>query len=477
MVGRINEQQQLLKLYNSKESEFVAVYGRRRVGKTYLIKETFKGNFTFWHTGLSPYDRDKSNLLQDQLITFHNSLSAYGLKESRPPKSWIEAFSLLKMLIASRPESEKKVVFIDELPWMDTPRSRFVPALENFWNGWAATRDDVLLIVCGSATSWMEDNLINNKGGLYGRLTQKIHLSPFTLSECRSFFAERGMKMSLYDVAQSYMVLGGIPYYMKMFDSNLSFAQNIDELFFIKDAKLNDEFDLLFGSLFINPEQYKSIVRLLAGRHCGYTREEISNRTGIQNGGNLTKQLKALIASDFIEKYIPFGEDRKKSYYRLCDSFCRFWLYFLERKQISDKHFWMNNINSPSLNVWRGHAFEELCLNHIDTIKKALGVSGVNTNESQWSVCGDDEKDGTQIDLIIDRADNVVNLCEMKFYNEEFRVTKDYCKKLMHRINHLQERLPRRKVVHLTLVTTEGLFSNEYQGVFQKVLTLGDLAQ
>ena len=283
--------------------------------------------------------------------------------------------------------------------------------------------------------------------------------------------------MSLYDVAQSYMVLGGIPYYMKMFDSNLSFAQNIDELFFTKDAKLNDEFDLLFGSLFINPEQYKSIVRLLAGRHCGYTREEISNRTGIQNGGNLTKQLKSLIASDFIEKYIPFGEDRKKPHYRLCDSFCRFWLYFLERKQISDKHFWMNNINSPSLNVWRGHAFEELCLNHIDTIKKALGVSGVNTNESQWSVCGDDEKDGAQIDLIIDRADNVVNLCEMKFYNEEFRVTKDYSKKLMHRINLLQERLPRRKVVHLTLVTTEGLFSNEYQGVFQKVLTLGDLAQ
>lgn len=475
MVGRINEIKQLTKLYESKESEFVAVYGRRRVGKTYLVKETFKGKFAFWHTGLSPYDRDKVNLMQDQLIAFQNSLTNFGLEECPPPKSWMEAFHLLEKLIDGKPAGGKKVIFIDELPWLDTPRARFITGFENFWNGWAAKREDVLLIVCGSATSWMEDNLINNKGGLYGRLTQRIHLSPFTLAECKAFYTETGIKMSLYDIAQSYMVLGGIPYYMKMLDADLSLAQNIDALFFAKDAKLNDEFDLLFGSLFVKPEQYKSIVRLLAGRHCGYSREEISVKTGIQNGGNLTKQLKALTASNFIEKYVPFMGNTKTPCYRLCDSFCRFWLYFLEKKTHTDRHFWMNNVNSPVLNVWRGHAFEELCLNHIEEIKRALGVNGVNSAESQWAVRGDDDKEGTQMDLIIDRADHVVNLCEMKFYREEFRVTKEYNKKLNHRANLLMEGLPKRKVIHMTLVTTEGLVHNEYQSAFQKVITLEDL--
>ena len=211
MTGRTKEQKQLEKLLQSKDSEFVAVYGRRRVGKTYLVKEYFHGDFAFWHTGLSPYDRDKKNMLQDQLNAFHHTLLRYGLKETPCPKTWMDAFFLLEQLLETKEQGEKKVVFIDELPWLDTARSRFVPAFENFWNGWAAKRNDILLIVCGSATSWMEDNLINNKGGLYGRLTQKIHLSPFTLSECRSFFAERGIKMSLYDVAQSYMVLGVFP--------------------------------------------------------------------------------------------------------------------------------------------------------------------------------------------------------------------------------------------------------------------------
>lgn len=475
MVGRVNEQKILNKLFLSNKSEFVAVYGRRRVGKTYLVKEQFKGRFTFWHTGLSPYDRDKNKLLQDQLKAFHNTLMSYGLKESPSPKTWMEAFYMLEKLIEGVDSEDKKVVFIDELPWLDTARSHFIPAFESFWNGWASKRDDILLIVCGSATSWIEDNLINNKGGLYGRITSKIHLRPFTLAECKEYYDASGARMSLYDVAQSYMVLGGIPYYIGMIDNELSLAQNIDSLFFARDAKLEDEFDLLFGSLFVNPEQYKSIVRVLAGRHAGYSRDEISEKTGIPNGGNLTRQLKALIASNFIEKYVPLGESAKRVYYRLGDSFCRFWLYFLEKKQTTDRNFWVNNINSPSLNSWRGHAFEELCLNHIEEIKRALGVSGVYSVEAQWALRGDDERDGTQIDLVIERADNVVNLCEMKFYNEEFRVTKEYSKKLTHRCNILQERLPKRKVVHLTLVTTEGLANNEYQGVFQSVITLNDL--
>ena len=476
MVGRNIERRQLDNLYNSHKSEFVAVYGRRRVGKTFLIKEHFKGKFSFWHTGLSPYDREKKNLLQDQLKAFHISLMRFGLKDSPVPKSWMDAFFLLEQLIESDGTVGKKVIFIDELPWMDTPRSRFIPAFEHFWNGWASRRDDIMLIVCGSATSWIEDNLINSKGGLYGRITRKIHLSPFSLSECKAFFDEAGVRMSLYDIAQSYMILGGIPYYLGMFEPDCSLAQNIDNLFFSKDAKLEDEFDLLFGSLFVNPEQYKSLVRVLAGRHSGYSREEIIELTKSQGGKSLTTQLKSLVASNFIVKYEAFGGRERKIYrYRLCDGFCRFWLFFRDKKQISDRKFWMNNVKSPVLNTWRGYAFEEICLNHIDEIKEALGVSGVNSKESQWALRGDDDVDGTQIDLVIERADNVVNLCEMKFYNEEFRVTKEYNKKLSHRLNLLQERIPKRHVVHMTLITTEGLAPNEYMSAFQKVITLEDL--
>jgi len=475
MVGRIDETRELEKLYRSKTSEFVAVYGRRRVGKTFLVKEVFKDRMTFWHTGVSPYDREKKNLMQDQLRAFHYNLIRYGLENSKPPKDWFEAFNILSELVESKEEIGKKVIFIDEMPWMDTARARFIPALENFFNDWAAKRDDILLIVCGSATSWIEDKLIHSKGGLYRRLTDTIHLEPFTLSECRDFYRANGVEMSDYDVAQSYMVFGGIPYYMNFVDGEYSLVQNIDRMFFSRKAKLEDEFELLFGSLFSDPGQFKSIVRVLSKRHCGFTRSEIAEKTGLSDGGGLTEQLKSLEASNFIMRYVPFGENKSAVHYRLCDNFCRFWLTFKDGGRTADPDFWMHNCNSPVLNSWRGFAFEELCMNHVDAIKNALGIRGVTAAVSSYSVKGDDSKPGAQIDMVIDRADNVVNLCEMKFYNEEFRVDKEYHSKLIHRMNTISERLPKRKVVRMTLVTSEGLARNEYSGVFQNTVTISDM--
>lgn len=477
MVGRIEEIRQLEKLYSSGRSEFVAVYGRRRVGKTYLVKEVFRDRLVFWHTGVSPYDGDGGSLMEDQLRAFHYNLIRYGLEEKKCPDSWIEAFNMLGRLVESKTGDGKKVIFIDELPWMDTPRARFIPALENFFNDWVSKRDDIMLVVCGSATSWIEDKLIHSKGGLYRRLTDTIHLKPFSLAECREYYESQGIRMSDYDIAQSYMVMGGIPFYMSFLDRELSLAQNIDRLFFAEGAKLEDEFDLLLGSLFVNPEQYRSIIKFLARRHGGYTRTEIVQGTGLPDGGGLTQQLKALIASNFITKYVPFGEKKSKVHFKLSDSFCRFWLTFKESGKITDTEYWQHNSNSQALNVWRGIAFEELCLNNIRSIKKALEIGGVSTNESSLSVKCDDTREGSQIDLIIERADNVVNLCEMKFYNDEFKVTKEYNRKLNQRLNLVSELIPKRKVVHMTLITTEGLAKNEYSGIFQKTITLDALFQ
>ena len=472
IIGRKAERDELERIYNSDGSKFVAVYGRRRVGKTFLLKEHFKDRLTFWHTGLSPYGRDKKYLLRDQLQAFYYSLQDYGLEGATCPKSWLEAFRLLEKLLMQQDDGSRQVVFIDELPWMDTARSRFIPAFEHFWNGWAAKRDNILLIVCGSATSWMEDNLINNKGGLYNRLTHEIKLSPFSLAESEQFFKAKQMNMSRYEVAQVYMVFGGIPHYLDLFEKGLSTPQNIDRILFDKNAKLRNEFDRLFGSLFKNAENHIAVVRLLAKRRNGSTRQEIVQETGIQQGGGVTLILKGLIESDFITSYIPFGEKRIEKY-RLVDPYCLFYLSFIDQRQI-DPQYWEKNYNSPRLNAWRGYAFEELCFSQIDKIKQRLSIGGVSSTQSSWVVSADG-KQQMQIDMLIDRADNVINLCEIKFYSAPFTIDKQYDAVLRERVQLLIEKVPRKKTVHLTLIATFGLKANEYSGQVQSVVTLDDL--
>ncbi|MBQ6166421.1 MAG: ATP-binding protein [Muribaculaceae bacterium] len=473
IIGRKAERAELDKIYRADGPRFVAIYGRRRVGKTFLIKEHFKEKLTFWHTGLSPYDRDKKFLLRDQLQAFYYSLQDYGLHGTACPQSWLESFRLLETLLKQKDDGSRQVVFIDEMPWMDTARSRFIPALEYFWNGWASKRDNVVLIVCGSATSWIEDNLINNKGGLYNRLTDEIKLSPFTLAECEQFFKDKGISMSRYDLAQSYMVFGGIPHYLSLFEKGMSIPQNIDRILFDKNAKLRNEFERLFGSLFKNSEDYIDVVRLLSKRRSGYTRQEIIQHTGLKAGGGVTLILKGLIESDFIASYYPFGEKRREKY-RLVDPYCLFYLSFIDQQAKLDPNYWQKNFNTPRLNSWRGHAFEELCFSQIDKIKQKLSIGGVSTTESSWIVNGDDDNK-MQIDMLINRSDNVINLCEIKFYRSAFSIDKQYDAVLRERVQRLIEKVPKKKTVHLTVIAAFGLKVNEYSSQVQSVVTLDDL--
>ena len=284
IIGRKQEIEELNNLYNSGKAEFVAIYGRRRVGKTYLVKELFQNKMAFYHSGLSPFDKERKIDMQDQLEAFYSSLTQHGMAESSCPQSWMEAFRMLGRLLDELDDGGRQVIFIDELPWMDSPRSKFLVAFEHFWNTWGAWRDRVMLIVCGSATSWMLDNLINNKGGLYDRLTWQIKLSPFTLAECKTFFKRKGIAMSDYDIVEAYMIFGGIPYYLNYFQKGKSLAQNVDLLLFERNAKLDMEFQRLFGSLFVNPEAYMAAVRLLAKKHIGFTRIELAKSLGVNPG-------------------------------------------------------------------------------------------------------------------------------------------------------------------------------------------------
>ncbi|MCR5455156.1 MAG: ATP-binding protein [Bacteroidales bacterium] len=469
VIGRKQEIAELNRRLKSNRAEFIAVYGRRRVGKTFLINEVFRDYIVFKHTGLSPYDKRKRMTMKDQLQNFYFSLVRHGMDGIQHPQTWIEAFFLLEQYLTRIYNGSRQVVFIDELPWMDTARAGFLTALEAFWNGWGNTRHNLCLVVCGSASSWIIDNLINNKGGLYGRLTLEMKLNPFTLGECEEFFVSRGIKMSRYNITQAYMILGGIPYYLDYFNPSYSLAQNIDNLFFSRTAKLNGEFERLFNSIFDNAEKCMAIVRTLGKRHAGYMRNEIAKAIDTEPNGNFTKILKALEESGFITPYIPYGSSKREILYKLSDSFCWFWLHFKENRQIHQTDYWQNHLHESEIATWRGIAFEEVCMQHIHQIKSALQIAGVSSTESSMVVKDPDNR-GMQIDLLIDRADDVANVCEIKFYKSAFAVTKEYAAKLNSRIAALEEANPS-KTFHLTYIGISPLVANEYADIFQSVIS------
>lgn len=474
MIGRNTETNELNKLYNSSRAELVALYGRHRVGKTFLVDKTFSGLITFRHAGLSPADEEPKGFLQAQLNHFYNSLVIHGMKPCDKPANWLDAFFLLEQYLQEIDDGTRQLVFLDELPWLDSPRSGFLQAFEGFWNTWGCHRKNLMVIVCGSANSWIQDRLINNHGGLYGRLTYEIKLSPFNLRECEEFYQDRQVNFSRYDIVQSYMIFGGIPYYLGYIENSMSLAQNVDRLFFSRQGVLKNEFDRLFNSVFSSPETIKSIVRMLYSRNAGFTRKEIAENLNMSDGGILSKNLNALIAGDFVIKYVPFGFSKRQEHYKLVDPFCLFYLHFVQNQTRSNEKYWQQNTSAPSVVSWRGLAFENVCFNHIEQIKKALGISGVISSNSAWSKKGGDEE-GTQIDLLIHRNDNVINMCEIKFLSEDFTVDKSYYRVLLSRPERLRELISPKTSIYNTLITTFGLKKNEYSGVFVNIVTMDDL--
>lgn len=473
MIGRKQEVSELNRIYNRNKAELVAIYGRRRVGKTFLVDETFEGKITFRHAGLSPEKEDPRGLLKLQLEHFYNSLDIQGMEKCDKPTNWLEAFLLLEKFLQTKDDGSRQVVFLDELPWLDTPKSGFIRAFEAFWNTWGCHRKNLMVIVCGSANSWIQDKLINNHGGLYNRVTYEMKLSPFNLSECEQLYKEYNVNMSRYDIVQSYMIFGGIPYYMGYINPKMSLAQNVDNLFFNRDAVLRDEYNRLFASIFTNPNVEKNIVSLLYTRNAGYTRKEIVEKLKITDGGSLSKNLNALISSDFVIKYVPFGFGKREEHYKLIDPFCIFYLHFIEGQKNGEK-FWQQNATSASISSWRGFAFENVCFNHIEQIKFALGIPAVITETSAWSK-KEDDTDGVQIDLLINRNDNVINMCEIKYYSGPFKVDKEYYAKILGRQTILSEKVSSKTSIHSTLITTFGLTDNEYSSAFVNTVTLEDL--
>ena len=465
LVGRQKEVKRLKQYADSVKSEFVAVYGRRRVGKTYLVREVFDGQFSFQMTGLA------NATMRDQLSQFHAALVQYSPKNAaiEPAKEWLMAFRQLIELLESQEANGKKIVFLDELPWLDTHKSNFLTGLEHFWNSWASARKDVLLIVCGSAASWMIKNLLNNRGGLHNRTTGRIKLEPFNLVETEEFLKYKKTVLDRYQITLLYMVLGGIPYYLDHVEAGLSAAQNINALCFEKNALLRNEYDNLYASLFNRSERHKAVVEEMANKKKGLTRSEIAENTSISNGGGLSRILNELEESSFIRHYQPYGKKEKFTLYQLIDPYSLFYLNFIKHSSPDDEHFWVNANDTPLYYAWSGYAFEMACLHHIPQIKKALGISGVQTSVASWY------NEAAQIDLLIDRKDQVVNLCEMKFSIHPFSITKEYADKLRNKIGTFKSVTKTRKSVFLTMITTHGLVQNKYAYLAQNDLSMNAL--
>ena len=471
IVGRTKEIGQMAKYMRSGKAEFVALYGRRRVGKTFLVTSYFKNKFDFDVTGIIGGRKD------EELAAFYTALQHYGYHGPKP-KKWLEAFEALRSVLEQKMKKRKGkrcVVFFDELPCFDTPKSGFVHALDYFWNSWASRQSEFFLIVCGSATSWMVRNIIDNHGGLHGRITHELHLKPFTLKETERFLKKQKSRWTRLSVLQAYMIFGGIPYYLSMLDVGLSLTENVDQLFFSEDAELRKEYGRLYKSLFTHPERYMDVIKVLSENKKGLTRKEIAEKLHVANNGHLSALLEDLVNCDFIRRYDVAGVRVKSngSIYQLMDFFTLFYLHFVEGKHRKDPHYWSKILNTPLQNTWYGLAYERVCMAHIPQILNALHLDSVLTECYSWR--SRDSENGAQIDIVIDRADDMQNLCEVKYSRDVYVLTKAEYDKIMKRMETFCLETGTRKGVHIALITTFGIEKSKYSDIAQNIVNLDDM--
>ena len=471
MIGRTKEIGLVSKYMKSGKAEFVALYGRRRVGKTFLVTSYFKNKFDFDVTGII------GGRKEEELEAFHVALKRYGY-QGKKPKKWMEVFEALRTLLEAKMKQRKGkrcVVFFDELPCFDTPKSGFVHALDYFWNSWASRQSSFFLVVCGSATSWIVRNIIDNHGGLHGRITHELHLRPFSLKETELFLKKQKSKWKRISVLQAYMILGGIPYYLSMLDVSQSLTENIDRLFFSEDAELRKEYARLYESLFVHSERYMDVIKVLSNSKKGLTRKEIAEKLSIANNGHLSNLLEDLINCDFIRRYDVAGVRVKSngSIYQLMDFFSFFYLDFVEGRRRKDPHYWSKILNTPAQNTWYGLAYERVCLSHISQILRVLHLDSVLTECYSWR--SKNSEDGAQIDIIIDRADDMINICEVKYSREKYSLTKSEYAKILNRVETFGLETNTRKGVHVALITTFGIVENKYSDIAQNVVNLNDM--
>ncbi len=471
LTGRKKEIAILEKNYQSNRAELIAVIGRRRVGKTFLIKQTYKTQIDFELTGLQDAP------LSEQLQNFSYQLAEFmGTKMPlKEPKNWLEAFRMLINYLKEKEGNRKQVIFLDELPWLATPKSGFLRGLSYFWNSWAINQK-IVVVICGSAASWMIQKVVNHKGGLHNRITKRIELHPFSLLETEQYLQNKNITLNRYQLVQIYMAIGGIPHYLEQIEAGKSAVQVINDICFSETGLLRDEFSKLYPALFDNAEKHITIIRALAQKRQGLNRTELIKYSKLSNGGSLTRTLDELTLSGFIATYQPFNKKKKDTLYRLTDEYSLFYLQFIEKNLGDKKDVWQRLSQTQVYKTWSGYAYENICLKHVDQIKEALKIGGVYATASSFYKKGTKLEKGTQIDLLLDRNDQIINLFEIKFYKDELLLSKSDAVQLKDKLTVFQRTTKTKKHLFLSLITTFGITPNQYSlGLIDQVLTLDDL--
>ena len=471
IIGRKHQIQELEAALASNKPEMVALVGRRRVGKTFLVRQVYDGKIDFELTGVQ--HAKKKEQLQNFNLRMKRYFPSYDKKEQ--PTSWLEVFDALSLALESLQKKEKMVVFLDELPWLGTKRSGFIAGLGYFWNSWAS-QNNVVVVLCGSAASWMIKKIINDRGGLHNRVTRLLYLYPFTLAETEAYCKDRSIHLDRYHILQIYMTMGGIPMYLDQLRPGLSAIQNIQASFFSLTGYLRNEFERLFASLFKSHEKHIAIIRALASKRSGLTRQEIVQKTNFSNGGKLTERLDELEKSGFLTIYGGYGKKIKESLYRLTDQYSLFYLTFIEPLGKSSQTDFTQLSDLPKWKIWSGYAFENVCLTHIQPIRKALGISGMATSIASFIARPKDGLPGTQIDLLIDRNDRSINICEMKFSTSAYKVTKKDVENIQNKKTVFRYHTNTNKQLFVTLVSAMGVVENSHRiNNIDQVVSMDDL--
>lgn len=468
LIGRKKEQAILADALSSDEAEMVSVIGRRRVGKTFLITTTYQEQIVFEITGVQKASR------QLQLRNFRDVLAEYTASNLpiETPSDWLAAFQLLKQYLKPILGKEKKVLFFDELPWLDTHKSGFLQAFGYFWNSWAS-RQNLVVVICGSAASWMIRKVVKDKGGLHNRITKRIQLKPFTLGETEHYLKRRNINFDRYQLLHLYMTMGGIPHYLKELKRGLSAAQNIDDICFSETGLLKDEFSNLYAALFKNSDKHTKVVRALSSKQLGMTREDILKSIKIKSGAGLTKTLEELLQSGFISTYYPFGAKKNDLVYRLTDEYSLFYLQFMETRRNETTDIWKHLSQTQTYKSWSGYAFESICLKHLPQIKNSLRIGGVYALASTFYKKGTKTEKGVQIDLVLDRNDHVINLFELKFYKEAFTINKAYATALREKMSIFRKVTKTKKQLFWTLIAPFGVQQNQHSlGMIDSILDM-----
>jgi hypothetical protein len=480
LIGRKKEKEILERLLQSNKAEFLAIYGRRRVGKTFLISQYFKNRGFYFEITGSP-DTSKA----EQLSNFAQALSEqmfYGIPQPTP-KTWPQAFTQLRKAIDERAKGQKKVIlFFDELPWLAGKKSGFLSAFQYLWNHYFSRDNRIILIVCGSAASWMIKNIIYNKKGLYGRLTAEIRLAPYSLAETEAYLNAQQVFLDRRQIVEIYMALGGVPQYLSLVLPGKSSAQVIQELCFTQGGAMIAEFYKLYRSLFDDPLRYIKVIEALKSHRYGVTRSDLAKASGLKQGGSFAEMLRALEESGFILHLADIGKKIKGGRYILVDEYSLFYLSWIkeaiETHAMGISDYWMRMQQTPKFLSWAGYAFEAVCHRHADKIIQALGLSVVATSVTSWFHAGKKEPSeaGAQIDLVIDRADKCMNLCEIKFSQTAITLNKTGAEELERKRIIFRKITKSRKTLFTTLITASGVTENSYsRSIVHSHLTLDDL--